>query len=270
MSDAKQFAVIGGGTMGETFARSLLANEIAPAAAVTVCEVMPERQEMLQDSLGVPVTADAAEAIEGAPVIFMSVKPQDFESVASKLKGLILPEQLVVSIMAGVRLPTLRGGLGHRPLVRAMPNTPAQIGKGLTVWTSTDEVSAEQRKQVRRMLATMGEEIYVDEESTIDRATAVSGSGPGFFFLLLEAMIDGGVMIGLSREQASKMVIETALGAAAYAKESGMHPAELRDMVTSPGGTTAAGLLAMERHGARAGTIEAIIAAYERTRELGG
>ena len=266
---AAQFCVIGGGVMGETIARSIVANGLASPSAIAVCDTDAHRRDWLHESVGVAVTDRHEEAVAGAPLIFLAVKPQDFPPVAAALQGLILPEQLVVSIMAGVRIASVRDQLGHRAVVRAMPNTPAQIGQGLTVWTATEDVDAERRAEVRCLLATLGKEIFVPDERHIDMATAVSGSGPGFIFLILEAMIDGAVQIGMRRELAAEMVYETALGSAAFAKQSGKHIAALRDMVTSPGGTTAEGLLAMERHGVRAGTMEAIIAAYRKTQELG-
>lgn len=265
----KAFCVIGGGTMGQTFSRALVSNELASPSAITICEIADSRRAALEQELGVATTPDPVTAAEGAPVVFMAVKPQDFPAVGSALQGLILPEQLVVSIMAGVSIHTLRDHLGHRAVVRAMPNTPAQIGQGLTTWTAPAEVTDDQRAQVARMLGTLGREIYVPDERHIDMATAVSGSGPGFVFLILEALIDGAVQIGMRRELATDLVYQTMLGSAAYAQESGLHPAVLRDMVTSPGGTTAEGLRAMEEQGVRAGTMGAIIAAYRRTRELG-
>ena len=265
----KQFAIIGGGTMGEAFTRALLANNLASASAICVCEINASRRQQLQDQLGVQGTDSASVAAESAPVVVLAVKPQDFATVGGALQGLVLPDQLVLSIMAGVSISTLRDTLGHRALVRAMPNTPAQIGQGYTVWTASAEVTEAQQALVRRMLATMGTEVLVPDERHVDMATAVSGSGPGFFFLFLEAMIDGAVQIGLRRELATEMVYQTALGSAALARQSGEHPAALRDMVTSPGGTTAEGLLAMERQGVRAGTIEAILAAYRRAQALG-
>ena len=268
-ADGKAFAIIGGGTMGETFTRALVVNKLAAPAAITVCDTSETRRNTLQTKLGVQVTADAEAAAAEAPLVFMAVKPQDFAEVSGSLQGLILPDQLVLSIMAGVPIRTLRDHLGHRAVVRAMPNTPAQIGQGLTVWTAPEEVSAAQRTQVGQLLATLGQEIYVPDERHIDMATAVSGSGPGFVFLILEALVDGAVQIGMRRELAAELVYQTVLGSTLYAKESGLHPAVLRDMVTSPGGTTAEGLRALEQQGVRAGTMEAVIAAYRRTRELG-
>ena len=265
----KAYCIIGGGVMGEAIGRSLISTGTASASAIIICDIDAKRRSYLESDLGVTVTGEHAEACQAAPVVVLAVKPQDFRTISNSLQGRILPEQLVLSIMAGVNVGTLRNQLGHRALVRVMPNTPAQIGKGMAVWTATPEVNDEQRATVRRILQTLGIELYVPDERYIDMATAVSGSGPGFFFLILEAMIDGAVQIGMRRELAAEMVYQTALGSAAFAQQSKLHTAVLRDQVTSPGGTTAEGIRAMEQQGVRAGIIEAIVAAYERTLELG-
>ena len=265
----KEYGIIGGGVMGTAISRALIATGVAQAENVTVCDTDPGRRAALREELGVAVTERHADASEGAPMVILAVKPQDFRVASNALQGLILPEQVVLSIMAGISIRTLRDQLGHRAMVRVMPNTPAQIGQGMSVWTATEEVGADQRSAVRQILQTLGDEIYLPDEKHIDMATAVSGSGPGFIYLMLEAMIDGAVQIGMRRELAAEMVYQTALGSAAFAKQSRLHTAVLREQVTSPGGTTAEGLLAMERHGVRAGIIEAVIAAYDKTRELG-
>ena len=268
-ADGKAFAIIGGGTMGETFARAMIANDLAAADAIIVSDISEARRAKLHTELGVQITDDVGGAAAAAPLVLLAVKPQDFAAVSGSLQGMLLPEQLILSIIAGVPIHTLQDGLGHRPVVRAMPNTPAQISRGLTVWTAPEDVSVAQRTQVGLLLATLGLEIYVPDENHIDMATAVSASGPGFIFLFLEALIAGAVHIGMRRELASELVYQTVLGSTAYAKESGLHPAVLRDMVTSPGGTTAEGLRALEQQGVRAGTMEAVITAYRRTLELG-
>lgn len=265
----KAYCIIGGGVMGEAIGRSLISTATAPASAIIICDIDAKRRSYLKSELGVTVTGEHAEASQAAPVVVLSVKPQDFRAISNSLQGRILPEQLVLSIMAGVSVGTLRNQLGHRALARVMPNTPAQIGKGMAVWTATPEVNDEQRAVVRRILQALGTELYVPDERYIDMATAVSGSGPGFLFLILEAMIDGAVQIGMRRELAAEIVYQTALGSAAFAQQSKLHTAVLRDQVTSPGGTTAEGLRALEQQGVRAGIIEAIVAAYERTLELG-
>ena len=183
----KAYCIIGGGVMGEAIGRSLISTGTASASAIIICDIDAKRRSYLESDLGVTVTGEHAEACQAAPVVVLAVKPQDFRTISNSLQGRILPEQLVLSIMAGVNVGTLRNQLGHRALVRVMPNTPAQIGKGMAVWTATPEVNDEQRATVRRILQTLGIELYVPDERYIDMATAVSGSGPGFFFLILEA-----------------------------------------------------------------------------------
>jgi len=153
--------------------------------------------------------------------------------------------------------------------VRAMPNTPAQVGKGMTVWTATPQVTSEQRRQTETILEAFGEQLMVDEESYLDMATGLSGSGPGFIMLMVEAMIDAGVHMGFSRREAQKMVLQTFEGSIALARATGTHSAELRNQVTSPGGTTAAGLYELEKDALRATLSRAIFAAYRRSEELG-
>jgi len=150
-----------------------------------------------------------------------------------------------------------------------MPNTPGQIGQGVTVWTATHEVMEAQREQARLLLGALGEQVYTEDEKFLDMATAVGGSGPGYVFLIIEAMIDAGVHLGFSRADAEKIAVQTVKGSAEYMMESGQHPAILRNQVTSPGGTTAAGLAELERHGIRKAISEAIWASYHRSVELG-
>jgi pyrroline-5-carboxylate reductase len=175
-----------------------------------------------------------------------------------------------MSIMAGISIATIGDALQHKALVRAIPNTPAQIGQGITIWTATDAVPEADRQAVGSVLASVGLEIYVTDEKYVDMATAVSSSGPAYIFLVMEALTDAAVHIGLRRDMAEAMVIQTVLGSARYAQESGRHPAELRNQVTSPGGTTTEGLLALERAGLRSAFSEAVKAAYEKAKRLGG
>jgi pyrroline-5-carboxylate reductase len=263
-------AFIGGGVMGETLIAGLLRAGLAAPREIVASDISPQRRDALSERCGIATTDDNRRAAEGAELLFLAVKPQDYDTVAPGLRGSLNAEQTVVSIMAGVRIEALREGLGHDAIVRAMPNTPAQVGEGVSVWTATDEVSPEARKSVAEILAAIGKEIYVREERHIDIATAVSASGPGFLFLVMEALIDGAVHLGLRREVATAMVTQTVLGSARFAEETGRHPAELRNLVTSPGGTTAEGLLVLESAGVRAALIDAVVAAYERARALGG
>jgi pyrroline-5-carboxylate reductase len=265
-----RLAFIGTGVMGEAVIAALLQRGLAQPADITACDVSAQRREHLSQAYGVATADRAASAAAGADVIVLAVKPQDFPAVARDLRGKLATGQTVVSIMAGVSLAALREGLGHQAIVRAMPNTPAQIGEGMTVWTATEAVSASARNDIHRILGALGQELCVADEKYLDMATAVSGSGPAFVFLMMEAMIDAAVHIGLRREMATAMVIQTVLGSARYAQATGRHPADLRNQVTSPGGTTAEGLLALEEAGVRAAFAQAIIAAYERARQLGG
>jgi len=265
-----RLAFIGTGVMGEAVIAALLQRGLAQPTDITACDISAQRREHLSQAYSVATADHAASAAAGADVIVLAVKPQDFPAVARDLRGRLGTGQTAVSIMAGVSLAALRDGLGHQAVVRAMPNTPAQIGEGMTVWTATEAVSASARDDIHRILGALGQELYVADEKYVDMATAVSGSGPAFVFLMMEAMIDAAVHIGLRREMATAMVIQTVLGSARYAQATGRHPADLRNQVTSPGGTTAEGLLALEEAGVRAAFAQAIIAAYERARQLGG
>ena len=186
-----------------------------------------------------------------------------------ELKGRFIHDQLVISIIAGTSISTISAGLGHRSVIRVMPNTPAQIGQGMSVWTASEEVSQQQQGIARSILGALGKEIYVPEEKYIDMATAVSGSGPAYIFLVIEALVDAAVHIGLHHEMAEELALQTVLGAACLAHETGKQPKDLRDMVTSPGGTTAAGLAKLEDGGLRDLLMSAVIAAHERAKELG-
>jgi pyrroline-5-carboxylate reductase len=185
------------------------------------------------------------------------------------LKGALTQEQLVVSVIAGARIDGIARELLHPGIVRAMPNTPAQIGAGMTAWTATSEVTEEQRRAVREMLGALGHEIYVETENMIDMATALSATGPTYIFMMMEALVDAGVHLGFSREVARTLVIQTMLGSVLFAQESHRHPAELRNMVTSPGGTSAEAIYQMEKGSLRTVLSKAVYAAYQRAVALG-
>lgn len=258
-------AIIGGGVMGEAILCAALERGVFLAADVTVCEKIEQRRHTLQSVYDVATAASAAEVDGKVDLVLLSVKPQDMRSVHSALRA----DALLVSIMAGVRIATIATEFHHDRIVRVMPNTPVTAKAGMSVWTATEAVSTDQRDLARGLLGSIGRELYVEDERKIDMATAVSGSGPGYVFLFIEAMIEGGVSIGLTRAEAEEMVLQTFYGSAFYAQESGRNPAELRAMVTSPAGTTAAGLLALERGSVRADIIECVRAAFARAVELG-
>src|SRR6267142_776026 len=265
----KRLAFIGGGTMAEAMIRGLLEKHLVPPSHVLVTGPRRERRAELAKRFGVKALASNAEAAKGAHVVVLSVKPQVLPTVLRELRGQLRPEQLVLSIVAGAPLAVLREGLDHAAVVRAMPNTPAQIGMGITAWTTADAVDREQRERAKAILGALGEELEVDEESLVDMATALSGTGPTYVFLLMEALVDAGVHLGFSRRVAEELVLRTVEGSAAFARQSGRHLAELRNMVTSPGGTSAAAVYELEKGTMRTVLSRAVYAAYRRTRELG-
>jgi pyrroline-5-carboxylate reductase len=260
---------VGGGTMGEAMIRAVLEGRLYGPAQVTATDIRAERREELAARYGIHVSDDNAAAAAGASVVVLAVKPQVLPAVLADLGGAIPTGAVVLSIVAGARLKTLVEGLGHAAVIRSMPNTPAQIGQGMTVWTATKETLKEQRARAAAILAAMGQVLHVDEEKYLDMATALMGSGPAYVFLFMEAMVDAGVYLGFSRPVATQLVLQTVIGSALFAQQSGAHLAELRNMVTSPGGTTAEALYAMEKGALRGVICEAIVAAYQKSQRLG-
>ena len=203
-------------------------------------------------------------------MVILAVKPQRLHRVLEELKGSLHQEQLVVSIVAGARIQTIADQLLHASVVRAMPNTPAQVGEGVTAWTASPEVSEKQETQVRAMLNALGKSVHVENERQIDMATALSATGPTYVFMVMEALVDAGVHMGFSRHVAQELVHQTMLGSVLFAMESHKHPAELRNMVTSPGGTSAEAIYQMEKGSLRTVLSKAVWAAYQRAQSLGG
>ena len=261
--------VIGSGQMAEAMIKGLLNRDVITPGHICASDPRQERGDELRDRFGIGFTKSNREAVEGADIVILSVKPQALPHVEPDLRAHIRPDALVLSIIAGARLRSLTTGLQHKALVRAMPNTPARIGEGITVWIATKEVTDHQRLQARAILEALGEEIYVDDESYLDMATALSGTGPAYIFLVMEAMIDAGVHMGFSRHVAEKLVLQTMRGSVDFARESGLHPAELRNQVTSPGGTSAAAIYQLEKGALRTVLSRAIWAAYQRSKQLG-
>jgi len=264
-----RIAFIGGGTMAEAMVRGILERKLVTPARVTVSGPRRERRAELTKTYRVRALASNVEAARNADVVVMSVKPQMLPRVMAELRGKLAAEQLVLSIVAGASSDALRAGLDHASIVRAMPNTPAQVAMGVTVWWATPSVSAAERDRARALLAALGEELEVEQEEQVDMATALSGTGPSYIFLLMEALVDAGVHLGFSRRVAEELVLRTVEGSALFARRSGRHLAELRNMVTSPGGTSAAALYQLEKGGLRTVLSKAVYAAYQRTRELG-
>jgi pyrroline-5-carboxylate reductase len=264
-----KIAFIGGGNMGEAMLAAVLEKGLSTPGAVDVGEVREERRQHLKDQYGVVVTAGNREAAAGKDVVVLAVKPQNLAEVMAELNGCLEPTQLVLSIVAGASISSLCQGLSHNRVVRAMPNTPAQVGAGISAWTATAEVSGEQKGLARAILEAMGKEIYFDGEPYLDMATAVSGSGPAYFFLLAESLIEAAVHIGLPHSEAEELVLQTMIGSAHLLQKSGKAPAELRRNVTSPGGTTAQALQVFEEGGFTELVGEAVRAAFNRAKELG-
>lgn len=265
----KNVAFIGGGIMGEAMIRGLIAREIVSPEQIYAADPLPARLEELRQRYDIHVTLNNAEAAEAGQVIVLSTKPQNLAEVMPGIRGHLRRHDLLLSILAGTPIRKLADGVAHASVVRAMPNTPAQIGQGMTVWTATPEVSEEQRGQAQAILGALGQELYVNDESYLDMATALSGTGPAYVFMFMESLIDAVVHLGFSRRVAEQLVFQTMRGSLEYAAQSEKHVAELRNQVTSPGGTTAAALYQMEKGGLRTVISRAIWAAYQRSVELG-
>ena len=221
------------------------------------------------DCFGFATTTDNIAAASDADLVLLTVKPQSIDEVLREMEGAIPEKALVLSIVAGARTDDIARGLKHRSIVRAMPNTPAQVGEGITVWTATDEVSRSQREQARSVFESFGKEVFVEDEDYLDMATALSGTGPAYVFLFMEAMVDAGVHLGFPRRIAEELVVQTVKGSVAFYEHSPSHLARLRNQVTSPGGTSAAALYYLEKAGVRTALSRAIWAAYERSVQLG-
>lgn len=262
-------AFIGAGIMGEAMIRGLLSQEIVQPEQIIASDPWSERLEYIQGQYGVQVTADNTVAAEAGQVIVLSIKPQSLDKVMPNVRGHLRRRDLLISILAGVPIKKLADGMAHAAVVRAMPNTPAQIGQGITVWTATKEVEEAHKQQAQAILGSFGEQVFMDDERYLDMATALSGTGPAYVFMVMEAMIDAGVHLGFSRHIATKLVFQTMRGSVEYAAQSNKHVAELRNQVTSPGGTTASALYQLEKGGLRTVLSRGIWAAYERSVELG-
>jgi pyrroline-5-carboxylate reductase len=261
-------AVIGTGAMGEAMVAGLVDRDLVDRARVTCSHPRVERRDALASSHGVLVSADNVATAGGADIVVLAVKPQMLAGVMAELRGHLTADQLVISVIAGASTRAIREGLQHAAVVRSMPNTPAQIGQGVTVWFATESVDERRRQQVRTMLGALGREFEVHEERQVAMATAVSGTGPTYIFLFIEALTDAAVHLGFPRHVARELVLDTMSGSADFALQSGKHVAELRDMVTSPGGTSADALYELEKGRLRTVVSDAVWAAFERTLQL--
>jgi pyrroline-5-carboxylate reductase len=264
----EQIAFIGPGVMAEAMIAGLLRQKLAEAAKIRVAGPRAERGTQLNKKYGVTYTDDNASAAAGAGVVVLAVKPQRLSEVMSGLKG-VQPEALVLSIVAGASIKKISQGLQHKAVVRSMPNTPGQIGEGITVWAASQDTTDAQRQRARQILSALGQEVFVEDEGYLDMATALSGTGPAYVFLFTEALIDAGVHMGFPRRIAEQLVLQTIKGSASFYEQAERHPATLRNQVTSPGGTSAEALYYLEKAGFRTAISRAVWAAYQRSLELG-
>jgi len=264
----KKIAFIGPGVMAEAMIAGLLRKELAKPENIIAAGPREERGNDLHKKYGIKVTTDNSSAVAHADVVVLAVKPQRLTEAMKGLKD-VRPGALVLSIIAGATIKKISTGLKHKAIVRSMPNTPGQIGEGITVWTASKEVTEEQQEIARALLGALGDEVFVEDESYLDMATALSGSGPAYVFLFTEALIDAGVHMGFPRRIAEQLVLQTIKGSASYYDQAARHPATLRNQVTSPGGTSAEALYYLEKAGFRTAISRAVWAAYQRSLELG-
>ena len=264
---------IGCGVMAESIVAGLLRKKLVEAEQITASHPREERRKELETKYKIKVYEHNDEAVKALSnensIVVLCVKPQRLKGVLDELRGVVTSNQLVISIIAGATIETISQNLENRRVVRTMPNTPSQIGQGMTAWTCSPDVSDEQKSQVKTLLTALGRELYVETENQIDMATSLSATGPTYIFMMMEAMTDAGVHMGFSREMSKELVQQTMLGSTLFAIESHKHPAELRNMVTSPGGTSAAAIYEMEKGSLRTVLSKAIYAAYQRAVELG-
>ncbi|CCG05294.1 pyrroline-5-carboxylate reductase [Blastococcus saxobsidens] len=259
-------AIIGGGKIGEALLSGLIRR--GGADGILVVERSPERAAQLTERYGVPAV-ELADAAARARVLLLAVKPQDIDTLLGLVAGHVDDGHLVVSVAAGVPTKRIEAALpAGVPVVRVMPNTPALVDEGMSVLSAGAHAGEQDLDEAEALLAAVGQVRRVPEAQQ-DAVTALSGSGPAYFFYLVEAMVDAGILLGLPRALAADLIVQTALGAAVMMRDTGEHPVQLREAVTSPGGTTIAAIRELERHGVRAALIAAIEAAHSRSVELG-
>ena len=255
--------------MAESMIKGMLNQGLVEPQGIMASGPRPERAAELVSRYGIQATTDNRTAADFAEIVVLGVKPQVLPHLLPQLRGHLSRSSLILSILAGVRISSLLNGTGHPSIVRWMPNTPAQVGLGMTVWTATERVSSQQREQAQIILKALGETLFVDNEDYLDMATALSGTGPAYIFLFMEALIDAGVHLGFSRKVAEELVLQTMAGSVEIARQSDLHPAQLRNMVTSPGGTSAEALYELEKGGLRTILSKAVWAAYRKSKYLG-
>jgi pyrroline-5-carboxylate reductase len=256
---------IGTGIMASSIIKCITEKGLYRKEEITGSGPRLKSLEEVKKRFGINITQKNTDAAKFGDIIILSIKPQVFQAIAKEIKDSINDNQMIVSIMAGVDIETLQRELLHKKIVRAMPNTPAQISEGMTIWTSTKEIKENEKDEVKKIFSSMGKELYFEEEQYVDMATALTGTGPAYVFLFLEAMIAAGVHLGFSRRDARELVYQTTLGSVLFAINSEKHTSELRDMVTSPGGTSADALYEMEKGSFRTIIEKAVYSAFKRT-----
>jgi pyrroline-5-carboxylate reductase len=271
MFSQSTLAFIGPGMMAEAMIGGLINQGVVQPSQLRASGPRQNRVDGLKEKYGILPFTDNALAVAGANIVILAVKPQRLTGVLEELHGKIEPGALVLSIIAGGSIRKISTGLSHNIVVRAMPNTPAQIGEGITVWTASGAVTQDQIKLARAILTALGQEVFFEEEDFLNKATALSGTGPAYVYMFMEAMVDAGVHLGFSRRIAEQLVIETIRGSVNYYDRGGdaKHLARLRNQVTSPGGTSAEAIYYLEKAGFRTAISRAIWAAYNRSVALG-
>jgi pyrroline-5-carboxylate reductase len=264
----QKVAFIGSGMIAEAMISGLLKKKLSNPEDLRASGPREERGDYLREKYGIKPFVNNNAACKNADLVVLSVKPQRLSVVLQELRE--IPESaFVLSVVAGAPIQKISTSLKKKHVLRAMPNTPAQIGEGITLWTASQEVNEEQKGVIQTLLGALGDEVFVNDETYLDMATALSGTGPTYVFLFMEALIDAGVHMGFSRRIAEKLVLKTISGSLAYYESEQTHPAALRNQVTSPGGTSAEALYYLEKAGFRTAISRAIWAAYQRSIDLG-
>ena len=268
MADPRKVAILGAGRIGESLVAGLLSSGWRDPDEIWATTRRDERVRELRERHGVRATLSNPEAAAGAALVVIAVKPQDLDALLGEIGGLVEPDQTVLTIAAAIPTAQIESRLPDGvPVVRAMPNTPSTVHEGIAGLCAGAHAGDEHLTIAEEALSHLGAVVRVSE-SSMDAITAVSGSGPAYFALLAEAMIEAGILLGLSREISTQLVVQTMLGTAKQLRDERMHPVELREMVTSPGGTTIAAIRELESAGVRAAFLNAIQAAMVRAREL--
>jgi len=268
MLQNKKMGFIGSGAIAEALISGIIEAGLIMPSQIIVSDISQKRLDYMKAKLHVEATLNIEELVKGVDILFLTVKPQVIHHVLDVIGPFVSPSTLVVSVVAGVTTKALGEKMQGVPIVRAMPNTPVAVGEGMTVITLGQYAGQEHGELVLTIFGSVGKAVQMDE-SAMDAVTGLSGSGPGYAFVLIDALSDAGVWVGLSRRNATLMAAQTLMGAAKMVLETEKHPAQLRDMVTSPGGTTIAGIHVLEQRGVRVALMDAVKAATLRSQEMG-